>query len=229
MIYTGIVEDNIDPRHYNRVKVRLMGVHTDCDSGDMQIPTDDLPWATPLIYNNIPSLGSKVNVIKDDEAYYYFCPFPTMEMDDKDYQNGVVIINQDNMGQSVENGKAVNTRKGQHIIMMYTDSKGFQIDMKTESGTNQITISPDNSITIQNANGSGIVIDMGSDNMTLKANTINLDCKKLKIGDSGNKKLLTEDFIQLYNNHTHSCPSGVTMTPTVQVMNSTTKNIDITE
>ena len=86
MIFTGIVEDNTDPRHFNRVKVRLFGVHTDQDAGQPQIPTDDLPWATPLIYNQIPPLGSKVNVLKDDETYYYFCPFPTVHMNDSDYQ-----------------------------------------------------------------------------------------------------------------------------------------------
>ena len=48
MIYTGIVEDNADPRHYNRVRVRLYGVHTDQDGGKPQIPADDLPWATPM-------------------------------------------------------------------------------------------------------------------------------------------------------------------------------------
>lgn len=229
MIFTGIVEDNTDPRHFNRVKVRLFGVHTDQDAGQPQIPTDDLPWATPLIYNQIPPLGSKVNVLKDDETYYYFCPFPTVHMNDSDYQNGVVLMNQENLGQSVQGGKAINTKNGQHIIVMYTDSKGFQIELKTETGSNQITISPDNNITIQNAKGNGMTIDMGEDKITLKANTIDLDCKKLKIGSKGNKKVVTSDFIQMFNTHTHSCPGGTTATPTVQVKGNTTKNIDITE
>lgn len=229
MIYTGIVEDNTDPRHLNRVKVRLFGVHTDQEDGQMQIPTDDLPWSSPLIYNQIPPIGSTVNILKDDETLYYFCPFPTVKMSDADYQNGVVLINQENLGQSVQNGRVTNTKKDQHIVVMYTDSKGFQIDMKTESGSNQITIAPDNSIKITNANGDGMTIDMSKDALTLKASTIELDCKKLKIGSTGNKKLVTDDFIQMYNTHVHTAPGGTTATPTVQVNCVTTKNIDITE
>ena len=103
------------------------------------------------------------------------------------------------------------------------------IEFKTESGTNQIIISPDNNITIKNAKGNGMTIDMGDDKITLKANIIDLDCKKLQIGSKGNKKLVTSDFLQLYNTHTHTCPGGTTATPTVQVKGNTTKNIDITE
>lgn len=229
MIYTGIVEDNIDPRHLNRVKVRLYGVHTDQEDGQMQIPTDDLPWATPVNHSQIPPLGSIVNVFKDGEALYYFCPFPTFKMSDADYQNGVVLIYQNNLGQNVQSGKVTNTKKDQHIIMMYTDSKGFQIDLKTESGSNRITIAPNNTIEIINANGDGVKIDMSTNTMTLKSNTIELDCKKLKIGSSGNKTLVTDDFIQMYNTHTHTCPNGTTSAPTVQVNCVTTKNISITE
>ena len=229
MIYTGIVEDNADPRHYNRVRVRLYGVHTDQDGGKPQIPADDLPWATPMMYGPIPPLGSKVNVLKDDETYYYFCPFPTVKMSDSDYQNGVVMLHQDNLGQNVQGGKVTNSKQGQYITVMYTDSKGYMIEFKTESGTNQIVISPDNNITIKNAKGNGRTIDMGDDKITLKANTIDLDCKKLQIGSKGNKKLVTSDFLHLYNTHTHTCPGGTTAAPTVQVKGNTTKNIDITE
>lgn len=229
MIYTGIVEDNVDPRRFNRVKVRLYGIHTDQADGVMQIPTDDLPWATPLMYNQIPPIGSKVNVIKDDETYYYFCPFPTVKMSDADYQNGVVLINQENLGQSVQGGKVINTKKDQHVLMMYTDSKGFIIELKNQAGSNLINITPDNSIKITNANGDGLTIDMSNDKIVLKSNTIELDCKKLKIGSTGNKKMVTEDFIQMYNTHTHTCPGGTTATPTIQANCVTTKHIDITE
>lgn len=229
MIYTGIVEDNVDPRHFNRVKVRLYGIHTDQADGAMQIPTDDLPWATPLMYNQIPPIGSKVNVIKDDETYYYFCPFPSVKMSDADYQNGVVLINQENLGQSVQGGKVINTKKDRHVLMMYTDSKGFIIELKNQAGSNLINITPDNSIKITNANGDGLTIDMSNDKMVLKSNTIELDCKKLKIGSTGNKKMVTEDFIQMYNTHTHTCPGGTTAAPTIQANCVTTKHIDITE
>lgn len=229
MIYTGIVEDNTDPRHFNRVKVRVYGMHTDQDNGQMQIPTDDLPWSTPLVSCPIPPLGSTVNVIMDGEISYYVCPFPLVKMDDADYQNGVVMLHQDNLGQSVQNGKVINTKSGQHITMMYTDSNGFVIEYETEAGVNKINISPSNTIDITNANGDGMSIDMSNGKLSLKADTIELDCKKLTIGDKGNKKLLTEDFLQLYNAHTHTCPSGTTTQPIVQADCVSTKNIDITE
>lgn len=45
-LYFGVIEDRNDPEKMNRVKVRVMGIHS-ADKGN--IPTEDLPWAIVLL------------------------------------------------------------------------------------------------------------------------------------------------------------------------------------
>jgi|TARA_R110000744_G_scaffold96339_1_gene186190 phage baseplate assembly protein gpV len=51
--FTGVIEDVIDPKKRNRVKVRCFGYHTD-NKGIL--PVVDLPWATVLMPNTSPSV-----------------------------------------------------------------------------------------------------------------------------------------------------------------------------
>jgi hypothetical protein len=44
-LYTGIVENRIDPLNLGRCQVRIVGLHT---HDKAQLPTADLPWAYPL-------------------------------------------------------------------------------------------------------------------------------------------------------------------------------------
>lgn len=44
--FVGVVEDRMDPELMNRVKVRCFGYHTE---DRKQLPTEDLPWATPMM------------------------------------------------------------------------------------------------------------------------------------------------------------------------------------
>lgn len=46
MFYTGVVEDIHDPLMLGRVRVRVVGVHTE---NKVLLPTEDLPWATPVL------------------------------------------------------------------------------------------------------------------------------------------------------------------------------------
>lgn len=43
--FQGVVEDRNDPMKLGRVRVRILGLHTD---NKEKIPTDDLPWAYPM-------------------------------------------------------------------------------------------------------------------------------------------------------------------------------------
>ena len=44
--FVGVVEDREDPERIGRVRVRCLGFHTE----DLtSLPTDDLPWAYPLV------------------------------------------------------------------------------------------------------------------------------------------------------------------------------------
>jgi len=45
MFYTGIVESRNDPLQLGRCQVRIVGLHT---HDKIQLPTADLPWATPM-------------------------------------------------------------------------------------------------------------------------------------------------------------------------------------
>lgn len=44
--FTGVVEDNLDPKEMGRVRVRCFGYHTDDKS---EIPTESLPWALVML------------------------------------------------------------------------------------------------------------------------------------------------------------------------------------
>ena len=76
MSYLGCVEDNMDPKMLGRIKVRIE-IFSD-------VPTEDLPWAYPLMGGqgnsstagglNIPEVGSQVRISfpsKDLTAPYY--------------------------------------------------------------------------------------------------------------------------------------------------------------
>lgn len=45
MFYTGVVENRQDPLHLGRCQVRIVGLHT---HDKVQLPTSELPWATPM-------------------------------------------------------------------------------------------------------------------------------------------------------------------------------------
>ena len=66
--YIGVVEDNNDPKKLGRVRARVLDVFD-------EIPTEDLPWATPYKdvngnFFNLPDVG-KVLVILFDEGDIY--------------------------------------------------------------------------------------------------------------------------------------------------------------
>jgi|688.fasta_scaffold03494_23 predicted chitinase len=50
--FFGCVEDRDDPMRIGRVKLRILGYHTDDKE---QLPTDDLPWAMPIMPANSAS------------------------------------------------------------------------------------------------------------------------------------------------------------------------------
>ena len=68
MIYTGIVEENNDPRRLGRVKIRILGIFDN-------IPTRHIPWAFPSISPagasiHIPPIGKSLNVYFDNGCIY---------------------------------------------------------------------------------------------------------------------------------------------------------------
>ena len=56
----GVVEDRKDPLYLGRVKVRVIGWHTDDKTEGEGIPTEDLPWAdviSPINSASISGIG----------------------------------------------------------------------------------------------------------------------------------------------------------------------------
>jgi hypothetical protein len=54
--WVGVIENRADPLGMGRCKVRIFGWHTDNKS---ELPTDDLPWATPMYpINNSKSFSA---------------------------------------------------------------------------------------------------------------------------------------------------------------------------
>jgi hypothetical protein len=54
MWFTGVVEDRADPKAMGRVRVRVLGIHTENKSS---LPTEDLPWATVMLPTTAAGVG----------------------------------------------------------------------------------------------------------------------------------------------------------------------------
>lgn len=54
--WVGVMENRNDPLGLGRCQVRIFGWHTDNTS---ELPTEDLPWATPMYPINNPNTFSK--------------------------------------------------------------------------------------------------------------------------------------------------------------------------
>lgn len=76
-IYEGVVEDIADPEQLGRVRVRVLGLHTE-NLDD--IPTDTLPWAMTIQPTNSPSSGgigsSGTGLLNGAFVTLYFRDFP---------------------------------------------------------------------------------------------------------------------------------------------------------
>ena len=80
--YYGVVESRADPKQLGRVKVRVLGIHTE---DKVQLPTADLPWATVLSHDGSNSgLGTS-------PSFYVEGTWVLVSFFDKDRQEPLVV------------------------------------------------------------------------------------------------------------------------------------------
>jgi len=80
--YYGVVESRQDPKQLGRVRVRVLGIHTE---DKVQLPTADLPWATVLSHDGSNSgLGTS-------PSFYVEGTWVLVDFFDRDMQEPYVI------------------------------------------------------------------------------------------------------------------------------------------
>lgn len=222
--WLGEVVDINDPNLNGRVRVRVFGKFD-------QIPTEDIPWATPM--NNIsggsssgggffsvPKLGSIVSVTFNNGDLYHpeyrFIEKLSNEAKDEirnSYENSHIII--------------YDTVTEDSLKIFFTESKGLMFDYKGS----QINIKPDKSIVIENSSNDGKIemLDDGTLNIE-QANNINITTKKdvnvkannifvdhaktIELGKGASEKLVLGDsFLKLFNQHQHIDSNGALTSP----------------
>ena len=70
-LYLGIVEDNNDPQHRGRLRVRVGQAYGSAKYG---MPTESLPWAlpaTPILLNPPIPVGTPVYVLFELSSLYW--------------------------------------------------------------------------------------------------------------------------------------------------------------
>ena len=83
--FQGVVEDRNDPLNIGRVRVRCFGIHTDDKS---LIPTDQLPWAQPVMpFNSASISGVGVSPTGPVEGTWVFGLF----LDGSEQQQPVIL------------------------------------------------------------------------------------------------------------------------------------------
>lgn len=87
--FEGVVEDRLDPLRLGRVRVRVMGIHTDQKSKNREqgIPTEELLWMHPLL----PITSSSVSGIGDSPTGLVEGAHVVGYFRDQFYQDGVVV------------------------------------------------------------------------------------------------------------------------------------------
>jgi hypothetical protein len=227
--WLGEVVDIADPLKNGRVKIKVFGKF------DL-IPTEDIPWAYPG--NNltggaasgggmfsVPKLGSIVSVRFDNGNIYHPEYFYNQKLSDEakaeienSYENAHIIV--------------YDTVTAGSLKIFFTEEKGLMFDYQET----QINIKNDKSVLIQTASGDSKIeiLDDGNIKITQKSNiTIETDAdieiKKVKnvkinhsdvieLGQGGEKAVLGESFLKLFNQHTHVGNLGAPTSPPMQPM-----------
>ena len=258
--WIGIVEDVNDDLSEGRCKVRVFGkmdqrINPGDPTSEFVIPTRALPWARPALSFSggsssgggsfsIPKLGAIVRVTFDNGSYYspvyHQSIYPSDEVKEElgnSYGNSHFLIYDTAFGLVNSNGEIINERDGESIKVFFTEESGLVMDYSTAVGSSKVSIKPDNSIEIINANGDSIIM-LNDGNITFNHSakfTINatdnteINCKdsiinadnviinhsnSIELGKGANERVILGDsFLTLFNNHTHIGNLGAVTSP----------------
>lgn len=165
--YIGVIEEIDDPEFKGRCKIRVFGVFGDKDNSLGSIPTEDLPWAYPLLdlqfgsanggsgRISVPKKGTKVRVIFEQDQYHprYFS---IEELDDE--LKGLMEADYANFQSMVYDSD-------QQLKIYYAVNTGLLIELKESF----INIEPNGAIVIQHI-GSSSIIEMRGDDIDIVTN-----------------------------------------------------------
>ena len=221
---TGIVVSNYDPTYKNRVKIRVMGIHTEKVGSDYVILDDDLPWALPAPSSggnsgtySVPEVGSRVYV---DGNGYKWTYYGQVEV-----KGNVKKLMNENAEQS-DRLKVIafsedfeSDDKSNYMKIYYLPENGLNIECMGHT----IVLTKYDGIKIVSAEGCAVDLDRSGDVNIVTANSVNLKCNKVNLtsaslDDSTLERIVLGKRLQkIFNNHIHfvAGPGGVETTKPV--------------
>ena len=150
--FMGVIEEIIDPKKRNRVKVRCFGYHTD-NKGSL--PTEDLPWATVMMPNTSPSvdgIGMNHQLLTGSWVVGFFRDGPSaqdpMVMGSIATQTGGTKDIPSEAHDKIDN-KVYKSKAG-HLIEI-DNTSGAETLRVTHAKGAKITIDKDNNLSITNS------------------------------------------------------------------------------
>ena len=220
---TGIVVSNYDPTYKGKIKVRVVGVHTEKVNGEYIILDDDLPWANPAPNGGgnvgsyaVPPVGAQVYVEMNDR--YNIVYHNTVEsksaikkMLDANAEicekSKVIAFSEDNAAGSLN-----------YMKIYYIPEKGLFI----ECDKNVIQMTKYDGVKVTSMGGSQIEMTPKGDINISTSGEINLNCKELNLVTSGasEKVVLGSNLINKFNNHTHYSGKYTTTEPITKLEES---------
>jgi uncharacterized protein involved in type VI secretion and phage assembly len=197
IFYKGVIEDNDDPKGYGRVRVRVLGVHTDAKE---DVPTSTLPWANiarsldfgglkhGIGISSIPQIGTWVYVFFEMGEYDRpviigaIAGFDVANQSlDYDYMtkhtirtpsNHIIQIDDLNHEMRIlhDNGSEVLINPANILITSVTDRTEMTIGKYEQTVMQTIQISADGSITINTGQKFNLNVN-GDTNINTKGKT----------------------------------------------------------
>lgn len=218
--YLGIVVDNKDEKKEGRCRVRVFGKFDN-------IEDNMLPWAICKNKNSrgsliIPKIGDIVVVEFNNgniyEPEYYAIEYIEEELKEKwgDYPDSFSLV------YDIDNKIYIYFNKSNRLIIKYNNCE-LNIDSKDtlhiKNNKNEIHIDGEGNIDIK-SNGE---IKVDCNNIVVKSNKeIFFDCNTvggIKLGSNAIKSIIMgEDFMSIFNSHTHIGNLGYPTGPPVPLM-----------